>query len=524
MNKLGKYQLALIGVCFLGTLSAHAATVPEQFTLEQAVDLLLERNSKIKVMRQNVVMAKGVFRQAHGPFDFHFISELNSEGTESYTGGASDKDKTANSAFKLGVQKQLLWGTQFEASWNLNRTDFDLGHTEFDGRFRRHVMDHGLTLALSQPLLKGGGARIVAANLENTKYGLKAAQYNLKREISARIYAAIDVYTKTWSSEQSLMVARDMLERAKKNVVDAKILIRNNSWPAAEMNQIQANLSARYLQMYEAQRRRREAVVSLASVLGLSISDKVLNRPLSLKDVKLETSNEPLFDALATVDIAIKKRSDLRSKIAELSGANILNDAGEADRLPSLSLDGRYSYYWPIVGNGTKHQYAAQLASPTTGHSGMVSVNLSWPLAMNDANGVYETTSARRRQVLIEIEDLKRSIRNEALLSLEQVTRSGLILQQTKQSSHFYRVALASENEKLRAGMSTVIDIINTEDRLSSILQSEIQARANYVLAVARLRFVTGTLLHGDGLDFEVRPEMLIEVPKQVFQNEVTSE
>ena len=115
------------------------------------------------------------------------------------------------------------------------------------------------------------------------------------------------------------------------------------------------------------------------------------------------------------------------------------------------------------------------------------------------------------------MEDLKQTIRNESILALEQVKRASLILEQTRQSSRYYKLALKSENEKLKEGLSTVLDIINTEDRLSALLQSEITAQADYCLAIARLRFVTGTLLSGEGFDFEVESQTLTEIPEIIF-------
>ena len=54
--------------------------------------------------------------------------------------------------------------------------------------------------------------------------------------------------------------------------------------------------------------------------------------------------------------------------------------------------------------------------------------------------------------------------------------------------------AVINEEKKLRAGTSTLLDVISQRDRLTSARQSQVSAHLALALALARLRFETGTL------------------------------
>ena len=51
-----------------------------------------------------------------------------------------------------------------------------------------------------------------------------------------------------------------------------------------------------------------------------------------------------------------------------------------------------------------------------------------------------------------------------------------------------------NEEKKLRAGSSTLLDVISQRDRLTSARQSQVSAHLALAIALARLRFETGTL------------------------------
>jgi outer membrane protein TolC len=83
----------------------------------------------------------------------------------------------------------------------------------------------------------------------------------------------------------------------------------------------------------------------------------------------------------------------------------------------------------------------------------------------------------------------------------ESVRQNTIRVLSAGEAASLYRAAVGDEWEKLQIGLSTIVDLILTEDRLTQSLLDEIDARLNYATAVARLRFETGTLVGDSGSD-----------------------
>jgi outer membrane protein len=55
-----------------------------------------------------------------------------------------------------------------------------------------------------------------------------------------------------------------------------------------------------------------------------------------------------------------------------------------------------------------------------------------------------------------------------------------------------------AEKSKFQLGVSTLFDVIQAEDALTSALLGEIQSQRNYAVAIVSLRYQSGTLVAGD--------------------------
>jgi outer membrane protein TolC len=89
---------------------------------------------------------------------------------------------------------------------------------------------------------------------------------------------------------------------------------------------------------------------------------------------------------------------------------------------------------------------------------------------------------------------------------LDAVTRGAQQLERATEAVRLFERAVENEEKKLRAGTSTLIDVISQRDRLTSARQSRVSAHLALAVAVARLRFETGTLDTSDVRDLTTIP------------------
>jgi hypothetical protein len=83
-----------------------------------------------------------------------------------------------------------------------------------------------------------------------------------------------------------------------------------------------------------------------------------------------------------------------------------------------------------------------------------------------------------------------------------------------REAAGLYGSAVEDERQKLQLGLSTIIDLVLIEDRLTRTLLDEVSAMLSYAEALARLRFETGTLISGDAPWFQATTDALMTVPQ----------
>jgi outer membrane protein TolC len=140
---------------------------------------------------------------------------------------------------------------------------------------------------------------------------------------------------------------------------------------------------------------------------------------------------------------------------------------------------------------------------------------VEWPFANNQQEGRLLQASSRNDRQSIATEELARRIRSSVV---ELVTT----LQQTVTQARFsetaaskYQESLDAEIELYRAGSSTLINTLLTEQRLTEARLSRVTVQQLYAQLLAQLRFVTGTLVSASEEGAMVEESSLVTLPGQ---------
>jgi outer membrane protein len=117
------------------------------------------------------------------------------------------------------------------------------------------------------------------------------------------------------------------------------------------------------------------------------------------------------------------------------------------------------------------------------------------PLRNRAAGGLALQGVALERQASLALAELERQVALDAAAALETLRRSAEELAQFGEAARLHGLALESEQRRYQLGTSTIFDIINAEEGLTSATLAEIDARGRFAASLARLRHLTGTLL-----------------------------
>jgi outer membrane protein TolC len=191
---------------------------------------------------------------------------------------------------------------------------------------------------------------------------------------------------------------------------------------------------------------------------------------------------------------ALHLRADYLSLEADQKAGEILAQAARINLKPKWDLNVNIGYVG-MSQTSALDRYAGSLSRNIPGASAGLVLQYSFPVANNTAKGILWQQRAALRQVRISAAELRRNIYANIGIALEAVVKRNLELSNARKAVQAYQMAVANEQEKFRLGLSSLLDVITIDERLTSALLYLADTGLNFAAAIARLRFESGTLV-----------------------------
>jgi outer membrane protein TolC len=535
--------LPLICVLALARLAASQELKPEdilgqdrEITLQQAVELGLEYNLSLQVVRNDPAISRQIVRQAQGLFDPQVLGAFNQDHVEtpvasslqSFFGTTGDRTVDDGKRYTGGLTGILPWGASYSSGYTFRELNSTSGINSLKPQY-----SSDWTSAITVPLLRNlywSGPDLLVRQSAVNQHISDATFQSL---LSSGVFAVESAY---WA-----LSATRALERATSSAVDTakdlleqtKVQYQVGTVSKVLVTQAEANVAQRQSQHIIALNAAKSAQDALLTViLAPGIND------YSTTTVRTE---EPMFvpyqvDPEQAVSKARTNRSELLASQLEVEQAEIQQSYNWNQTLPSLNVGASYAMDGLAgtqkVPAGTPVGFRFDPTSPT-GLPALPNIQPDFgfgrtPAAANssffDGHGFHswgfgatfsypignETADARYVQSKIELRRSKTVMkRTEQSLVLE--VRSAVRALESSidlvESAHRARVAseetLHAEQEKLRLGDSTPHNVQQFQDDLLQAEVNEISALQQYRTAISGLEFAQGTLLESRGISVE---------------------
>ncbi len=162
---------------------------------------------------------------------------------------------------------------------------------------------------------------------------------------------------------------------------------------------------------------------------------------------------------------------------------------------PQLDLTGYVSYGGQNMGNGWNEAMKtfSKKDGSTVGFG--FRLDFSFPLQNNQAKGSYLQNKAALENQEIAAMDLERTIDLTVSSAINDLNNTIFILKKSEESLGYYREAYTNEQVKFQNGMTTLLNLILFQERLTFAQIELVQAKQQFAIAVLSLRYATGTLL-----------------------------
>ncbi len=306
-------------------------------------------------------------------------------------------------------------------------------------------------------------------------------------------------YWLTRATTLNLDILRESEARARDLVETTRKLIEADVTPAAELVQVEANLVSKETARIAGEGDLFEARQSLGREIGLE-ADRIAALPLPAEPFPAlpAAAAPPAAEAPRFVRAALERRIDLQAARERGGATEALRRAAENALRPQLDVVFTPSYSGLVQGTDPG-SFFSPLYRNVPGASSALSFIVSWPTANQKARGdLLRIDAAREQNALIE-ERIARQIGADVPAAVDAVGRDAQRLERAREAVRLFEQAVENEEKKLRAGSSTLLDVISQRDRLTAARQAEVSAQLSLALSLARLRFETGTLLPDSG-------------------------
>ncbi len=498
----------IVRTVLLLALTTTDASAQTTLSLLDAARITLEEQPSIRFQREQVTLAEGALQAQGGRFDMQLGGSADTARSET---PLRLQDQPANltsavsyiSRYRLGVDMPFRSGLILSPSVGVTRQD--LVYDPF--ATNRASVSFGLT----QPLLRGRGAAVVTAQETAARYDVSATMQDLRHTASLSVFQAVMAYWQYVAAAKNLDVVRASEGRARRLVEETQTLINAGNRPAADIRQVNGNLAERIAFRTAFQQSLFEARQSLGLAMGLPL-DQAAALPMPGDDFPALSDQLPVPGDPALLDTALRTRADLEATRQREQGTQHLITAAR-DALKTR-VDLNVSVGYAGLTEDTYGGLFTSLLRRFEGANVLAGVTVSRPRENNLARGQLSSTEAVRRQTLIRIDDLGRAIRSNVLVAQDDLARSAERARLLRDAASLYGTAVQDEAQKLQLGLSTIIDLVLIEDRLTRSLLDEISAHFSYAAALTRLRYETGTLVTGAAPSFGVTTETLTTVPR----------
>jgi outer membrane protein TolC len=296
-----------------------------------------------------------------------------------------------------------------------------------------------------------------------------------------------------------------------------KILVDAGEQPASDISKLAANLHGKTSTRINKTQGLFEARQTLGLAMGLRF-DEIVATPLPSEPLlnidDADLNKMPIAQDL--IDIGLERRADLIALKKEQESANVLMVGAHRNLKPQLDLDLSAGYIG--LNENTRRQrnfkqYASAINEREAGLNFSAMFSLEWPVLNDFRRGTYVRREAQNERAMISTNNLNRQIVSKVVVAMSDVIQSAAELKKAHESVLVYQTAVEKERLKLKLGESTIIDLIDVDDRLTTAMETEVSARLSYAKALVQLRFETGTILSPDLKNISVSMKELTTVP-----------
>jgi outer membrane protein len=426
-----------------------AQKTPKLVTLDQAVQIALERNISVLTAQYSLEGQQSAVTAAYG---------------------------------------QLLPNLSASASWQ--RQDINRKYTSIPGGGILPIPSNSTanswaSSVSSSIVLFNGFAN--TANVSRATSNAVGAEQTLSRARQGVVFQVQTLYSNLLRNEELTKVNEDNLKRDRRQLEQIEESNRVGSKSLADVYRQQVQVGNDELLLIQAQNTYDKARADLIFELGLNVTDEYDFHDPTIKPgvdtTEFQAVNEQYKDYRLLVNEALQVRPDYLSAIENVNSANSSVTVATGGHFPSISA---------FVSYGLN---SAELSGLSDNRSLLWGLNISLPLF----NGWQTTNQVQQAKVNLktaeqQLSQAERQVQVDiakSLLDLEAAEKQVYVtINSVISATEDRRIA----EEKYNLGAGTILDLLTAEANYTLALSNKVNAAYNYFLVKKQLEYNIGRI------------------------------
>jgi outer membrane protein len=491
--------------------------------LIEVSSIAFNKNPTIKSANYSIQNAEANFQLQKSVFDFNLNSEVTYQNEKYNLFNADPRnefvDKSLiNNSFDIstGLQKKLRTGQIVDVSLKYNYNNSNFPYNTFNKYVGSFYGNHSSTvnLLLTQPLLRGRGEKITTASEKASILYINKSKYDYEFANSYEIEQIGIAYWNYYTAYKSLYIYIQNEKRVRDVLNITTELVKADKNPQSDLAQVNADLSNQERQTAVAKRYLYTSRLNLGRVIGLTDKEsQKLDIPMNDFPTVLESGYNGTIDKEALIKIAKDKRGDVNAIGEAYKAIELQYQLAENNLNPQLNLSAFAFYGSASVGNGVDKSWSSLINNQGQDIGGGAKLTFSFPLNNNLAKGNYSISKIALKNQSVINENVQRNIELNIDIAINNLKNGILILEKAKESFEFYQNAFKNEQVKFESGLTTLLNLILFQERLTYSELENLNAQQQFSNAIIILRHETGTLISKEDLGFKITQNAFYTIP-----------
>jgi len=479
-----------------------------RLSLADAVGLMLENNTAVRVQQTQVEADKFALLRTYHPFDPQLqsvfdVNRYSYGGSSQLQGVGTSGNSTQN---VLNQSAQIKYNQTFQTGTILSLGIGSLKTSTNNAfYFLNPNFSSTLRLEFTQPLLRSGGRFANQAPLIIARRTLEQSRASFEAQVNDAILQVVSLYWSLVQARGELEVERKSLEAADVSYQHDKRALELGALPPLDIYRSESEVASRRVQMIQGE----YAVKRAEDILRLNIGADQDPYVRAL-DLDLTEKTDPEGE-LRTIDAATALQQAEAHRPEFLAARYALDNDDTSIRLarnhlkPDLTLTGFYQSSGLggdefnlttgelISRGGLGSSFNQLFGFSFPGYGATLTLNL--PIKNRAAQADLGSALVSRHRDLYAACQIREQVMLDVSNSVHQLEQAKLTLAAGKVALDLAQKALAAAQRKYELGAETIFFVLDAQERLARAESDLLQTQITYQIAVAEVDHATGGLL-----------------------------